>query len=97
MYRIAQEALNNVAKHSGASKATVTIHYLAPPANGVELCVEDDGHGFDVSSVPPDHLGLHIMDERAQSIGAEVSVSSQPGHGTSISVIWVEDDGEDDA
>ena len=88
LYRIAQEALNNVVKHARASQATVRLRGR-PPAS-VELHISDDGRGFDPASVPPDHLGLGIMCERAEAIGAALEIDSQPGHGTQITVVWEE-------
>jgi PAS domain S-box-containing protein len=85
LYRIAQEALNNIAKHSRASEATVRLS-LEP--SRVELSVCDNGIGFDPASVPPDHLGVGIMQERAQSIGAQLRIDSRLGHGTSVQVMW---------
>ncbi|MGQ9683598.1 MAG: cache domain-containing protein [Anaerolineae bacterium] len=85
LYRIAQEALNNVAKHSGATQATVDLHCQAW---GVALEVQDNGCGFDPECVGGTHLGLNIMRERAQGIGARLSVESEPGEGTRVVVIW---------
>jgi len=84
LYRIAQESLNNVAKHSGASQATVRIRC----GDEVELTVTDDGFGFDVDSVPAESLGLGIMRERAKGIGADLSIESAAGEGTEVSVRW---------
>ncbi|NIM95595.1 MAG: GAF domain-containing protein [Anaerolineales bacterium] len=85
LYRVVQEALNNIAKHANASR--VTVHILCDTSK-VELCVEDDGVGFGSEVVPPDHLGLKIMRERAESIGAELSVESKPNEGTRIKLAW---------
>jgi signal transduction histidine kinase len=85
VYRIAQEALNNVAKHSGASHATVSLH---GEPQSVKLRISDDGRGFDPSYVPPDHLGLGIMRERAEAVGATLRIESQPGQGTQVEVAW---------
>lgn len=84
LYRIAQEALNNIVKHAKATKVVVTLHM----GESVRLVIIDDGSGFDLAAVSPDHLGLKIMCERAEAIGAECSIYSQPGEGTQISVIW---------
>ena len=81
LYRIAQEALNNAAKHSDADQVAVTLRC---GSNVVELIVRDDGRGFDVQSVPPEHLGVGIMRERAEAIGAQLRVESQIGQGTEI-------------
>jgi PAS domain S-box-containing protein len=84
LYRIAQEALNNVVKHAGASQAVVTLRL----GETVRLSVADNGAGFDPAGVTSDHLGLKIMRERAEAIGAKLSISSEPGEGTQISVVW---------
>jgi PAS domain S-box-containing protein len=95
VYRIAQEALNNVARHAAASQATVHLRCVpsAPPGNGepsegLELRISDDGHGFDLAGVAPDSLGLGIMTERAQAIEADLKIESQIGHGTQVIIVW---------
>jgi signal transduction histidine kinase len=85
LYRIAQEALNNVVRHASASRADVQLRCL--PAQ-LELRISDDGHGFDPASVAMDHLGLCILRERAEAIDALLRVDSQPGCGTQIMVTW---------
>jgi PAS domain S-box-containing protein len=85
LYRIAQEALNNVVKHARASSATVELHCEARYAR---LRISDDGRGFDPAAVQPGQLGLDIMCERAQAIGANLRIESQPGQGTRILVEW---------
>lgn len=85
LYRIAQEALNNVAKHSAASAATMRLIYRPEQ---VELSVCDDGLGFDPETRPLNSLGLGIMRERAETIGAALTLESQPGCGTRITVLW---------
>ena len=84
-YRIAQEALNNVVKHSGGTLAKVSLIY---GPDTVELSVSDNGKGFDLSVVSPDSLGVGIMQERAKNIGASFDVHSQIGAGTRITVVW---------
>jgi signal transduction histidine kinase len=88
IYRIIQEALNNIVKHAGASQVDLRLN-CAP--EGIELSIKDNGRGFDPSNIPFDHLGLGIMRERAQEIGAEVEISTTPGQGTEISVTWSPD------
>ena len=94
LYRIAQEALNNVAKHAAASQATVSLRCLSPhpsptrEGGGVELRISDDGRGFDPQGVPPESLGLGIMRERAEAIGAALRIKSQVGQGTQVVVAW---------
>ena len=85
LYRIAQEALNNVAKHSGASRCTLTVRW---DSIGARLTVSDDGRGFDPERVSQDHLGLGIMRERAQAIGAALRIAGDPGQGTTVEVAW---------
>jgi two-component system nitrate/nitrite sensor histidine kinase NarX len=85
LYRIAQEALNNVAKHAGASAATLR---LSCQPGQVELQVHDDGLGFDPAKLSPNSLGLGIMRERAEAIGAALTIESQPMAGTEITVSW---------
>jgi signal transduction histidine kinase/predicted hydrocarbon binding protein len=85
LYRIAQEALNNVAKHAGDSAATM---WLSCQPGRVELRVRDDGLGFDPATLPPNSLGLGIMRERAETIGATLTIESRPGSGTQIKVLW---------
>ena len=80
VYRVAQEALSNVTKHSRATEVAITL--TAGPC--IELCVRDDGCGFDPRAVPTGHLGLTIMRERAESIGATLDVTTCPGHGTEL-------------
>jgi signal transduction histidine kinase len=92
LYRIAQEACSNVAKHSNATAATMALHGL-PPAEGegpagVELRVADNGRGFDPEQTAPNSLGLDIMRERAAEIGAELSIDSRPGEGTTVTAVW---------
>jgi PAS domain S-box-containing protein len=83
LYRIAQEALNNVVKHSGASQAEIT---LSSSPGQVELHVTDNGRGFDATRIPGSSLGMRIMRERAEAIGATFEIRSQPGSGTDIVV-----------
>jgi two-component system nitrate/nitrite sensor histidine kinase NarX len=55
---------------------------------GVEIRVSDDGRGFDMARVAPDHLGLRIMRERAEAIGATLAIEGAPGRGTQVLVRW---------
>ena len=84
LYRIAQESLNNVAKHSGATEASVRLVC----GDEVKLEIVDNGNGFDAEGTPPDSLGLGIMRERAEAIGAELRVESKMGEGTTVAVSW---------
>jgi signal transduction histidine kinase len=90
LYRIAQEALNNVAKHARASQVDIILRHADGGGAAVELCISDDGCGFDAACISPDRLGLSIMRERAQAIGAELTIASKIDMGTRVSVIWKE-------
>jgi two-component system nitrate/nitrite sensor histidine kinase NarX len=85
LYRITQEALNNVAKHAEASHVNVT--YRCEPLRG-ELSIRDDGCGFDPLAIPPGGVGLGGMRERAEQVGATLCVESRPGEGTKVVVVW---------
>jgi PAS domain S-box-containing protein len=85
LYRIAQEALNNVVKHARASEAKLSLH--CQPSQ-VRLNISDDGRGFDPESAQAHQLGLAIMRERAEAIGASLRIESQPSQGTRIAVRW---------
>ncbi|MBN1581734.1 MAG: PAS domain-containing protein [Anaerolineae bacterium] len=93
LYRIAQEALNNVAKHAAASQVTVELH--ASPAQAT-LRVHDNGRGFDLDTIPPGHLGVGIMHERAESVGIAFKIDSRAGYGTEITAEWQVRGGLDD-
>ena len=86
IYRIIQEALNNALKHSGAG--TVKVR-LCSSAGRLRFSVSDDGRGFDADKPAAGKkkptLGLRIMREEAESVCAQVTVSSQPGFGTVVS------------
>ncbi len=90
-YRITQEALNNIVKHSKATQAVVTLRLQ----NVVRLSIADDGCGFDPALISPEHLGLKIMRERADAIGAKITITSEPGEGTRVSLTWLESKSEE--
>jgi signal transduction histidine kinase len=92
-YRIAQEALNNMVKHAHAHQATVRLDYTGGErAAGVSqralLSIGDDGRGFDPAQIAHNRLGLGIMQERAQAIGATLTIESQLRQGTQVTVLW---------
>jgi signal transduction histidine kinase len=86
MYRIAQEALNNTCKHARASRATIQLHCQASGA--VVLRVTDDGRGMNLQNTGAHQLGLRIMRERAEEIDASFTITSEPGAGTKIVMVW---------
>lgn len=88
LFRIAQEALNNVRRHSGASRATVRLAFVP---DRIQMAVEDNGKGFRAPErigdlVTAGKLGLAGMGERAHTLGGTVSVRSRQGQGTSVRV-----------
>lgn len=85
LYRITQEALNNVLKHARASRVTVSGHCHE---GDIQLTICDDGQGFDFEAIPHDRLGLTIMRERTDAIGAVISIDSDVGSGTEVCVRW---------
>jgi len=80
IYRIMQEALANVARHSSAEKVDVTMRYKD---HSVEFCVSDNGIGFDTQQ-QYDGMGLESMCERMQSLNGDFSIQSEPGGGTNV-------------
>ena len=74
-----------MAKHARASRTTVHLHCQN---DHFALTVSDDGRGFVLSEVTPEHLGLTIMRERAEDIGASLHIESSVDDGTVISVTW---------
>ena len=87
LYRVAQEALTNVRKHSGASSVGVSLDEMQ---GGIRLRVQDDGCGFSPSpsAGAPGHLGLTAMRERAELAKGRLTIESEPGQGTTVEV-WV--------
>lgn len=99
IYRISQEALNNVARHSGATACTIT---LSAGDGMLRLTVEDNGRGIGSLAHVPRGLGLIGMRERAQALGGQFAIEHRPGGGTRVQVtlpfepIDVSDDGASD-
>lgn len=83
LYRIAQEALNNVLKHAAAGQVTLSFN-----RSGKTLCLEiaDDGRGFDPQNVAHRGYGLANMRERAEQVGGSLTLSTVPGQGTTLTV-----------
>jgi PAS domain S-box-containing protein len=86
LFRIAQEALSNAARHARASAVSVL---LSPSGEGLQLAVSDNGSGFDLGR-SPDHasLGFASMRERVRLLRGELHIESTPGRGTTV-VAWV--------
>ena len=103
-YRIAQESLHNVVKHSRATQVRVTLRSSpvraeprrsaaspSPQARaGLQLEVADNGSGFDTAGDFPGHLGLRSMAERAEKSGGRLEITSQPGAGTRITATFAQ-------
>jgi nitrate/nitrite-specific signal transduction histidine kinase len=87
LLRIVQESLTNARKHAGASQVWITL--ATDLRRDVRLTIRDDGSGFDPDHLPRgdrQHFGLLIMRERAESLGGILTITSTPGHGTTIAV-----------
>jgi NarL family two-component system sensor histidine kinase LiaS len=80
-WRIAQEALSNVARHSQATKVQMSLTYTPEQ---VTLSISDNGRGFDPTSDQQDGVGLHSIRERMAGVGGTVSVQSHPGEGVCL-------------
>jgi signal transduction histidine kinase len=82
LYRVVQEALQNVAKHGKTNEACVTLHTTR---RGVQISVSDKGQGFDVKLVKAkSRLGLVFITERVKLLGGRCAIRSKPGKGTRI-------------
>lgn len=89
LYRIAQEALNNIIKHAQARRAKLTVLRAGPE---VHMRIADDGRGFDMAATDNSdwlrgHFGLANMRERAEALGGHLRIDSAPGEGTTITVV----------
>jgi len=88
LFRVFQEGLNNVVKHSGASAAWLE---LIEDPTGIRLTIRDNGKGFDPAAVTPtssgDGFGLMAMTERARMMGGALRVESAPGRGTTLTIV----------
>ena len=85
LYRIAQEALNNIAKHASATHVTIA---LREEANHLVLCIQDDGQGFELTKGPEEGLGLTIMRERAAKAGFDLDIVAGEHAGTTVTATW---------
>jgi signal transduction histidine kinase len=86
LFAILREALTNAAKHSAANRIDVEIAY--PDDRRVRVSVKDDGVGFDPDHPRNGHYGLIGMSERAERIGAALTLASEPGAGTEVVAVW---------
>jgi signal transduction histidine kinase len=83
LFRIAQESLHNIIRHSGASRATID---LRSTSDRVRLVIRDLGRGFDLALVSDDHFGLTGIRKRAELAGGHADIQSAPGVGTTVLV-----------
>jgi signal transduction histidine kinase len=83
LYRIVQESLGNVCRHSGTTRARVSLEVVG---NHVRLVVRDWGRGFDAAAVPAHRFGLEGIRKRAELAGGSADIQSQPGEGTTVTV-----------
>jgi signal transduction histidine kinase len=87
IYRLMQEALQNVSAHAQASRASISITFSP---DSLCLSVSDDGQGFDLAAAqqnPHGSFGLLSMQERAESLGGRLSIQTQPGQGTCVELM----------
>ncbi len=80
LYRIIQEALANISRHSKAGQVEIVVEYTPDQVN---ISISDDGQGFDMSRRPAG-VGLRSMEERISMIGGRLMIESSPGKGTHI-------------
>lgn len=85
LYRLAQESCNNIIRHAGASEVFLQLHDYP---DRIELHIRDNGRGFDPDRVRSGRLGLENMKQRVAAIGATLKMTSKPGVGTKVTVIW---------
>ena len=85
LYRIAQECLNNISRHSKATEAIITV---SESDTHLLLHIADNGRGFDPAAQTQKRMGLSIMSERAEAIQAEFKIESEVDQGTAVSVQW---------
>jgi signal transduction histidine kinase len=83
VYRVAQEALHNAAKHARAGHLELRLSHTR---GHLVLRICDDGRGFRPDSIFPGHLGLRSMRERAAVVGGVLDISSAPGKGTRVTL-----------
>jgi len=85
LFRILQEVFNNIIKHSKAKEISIKLSYIE---TGVRLQIIDNGAGFNVSELPEEQKGMGLMNiqKRAEIVGGEIFIQSQPGEGTCIDI-----------
>ncbi|MDX2077105.1 MAG: GAF domain-containing protein [bacterium] len=89
LYRVAQEALNNITLHASASHVEVIFN---SELGQVDLSIQDNGIGFNPEEIATGHFGLSIMGDRIKTIGGTLNIISRRGEGTLIKVVWASAD-----
>ncbi len=84
LFRVVQEALNNIVKHAGARAVEIQLEVVGPGNRDLRIEISDDGRGFDTGARHPGHLGLVSMSERVAALGGSLRVESQPGVRTTV-------------
>jgi signal transduction histidine kinase len=85
VFRIVQEGLRNLKKHSGAKEAKVALRM---ERDRLEVTVRDEGYGFDLSRLRRNEgLGVRSMEERARALGGDFAIQSRPGNGTTLKAV----------
>ncbi len=84
LFRIAQEAFNNIERHADAKNVSITLSNDDVEFQSLSLTIRDDGVGFDVSALDSDRFGIRGMRERAEMIGAHLRIDSVPNRGTAV-------------
>jgi NarL family two-component system sensor histidine kinase LiaS len=85
LYRVIQESLNNIVLHALASHVDI---YFDSYEGHVDMIIQDNGIGFDLSGIDIGHLGLQIMRDRIQNIGGDLEIVSHKDNGSRIKVSW---------
>jgi NarL family two-component system sensor histidine kinase LiaS len=81
LFRFAQEALTNIARHSGADSVLISLHHVA---DELRLTIHDNGRGFDPNAAPTGGFGLQNMRQRMAELGGETIFDAAPGEGTAV-------------
>jgi signal transduction histidine kinase len=84
LFRVVQEGLRNVVKHSAATEASIQ---LRGQEHGLALSITDNGIGFDVDDIRTKGLGLLSISERLQTVGGRLDICSRPGSGTQLEIV----------
>jgi signal transduction histidine kinase len=80
--------MNNIEKHAEAAHVEIQ---MTSDEDHAHLSIKDDGHGFNPVSVSESGMGLSIMQERANAIGARIEIQDTPGEGSKVDVRWERD------